>query len=81
MEVEKASHSVNMLCRVLKVSKSGFYAWRGRTPSRRELADVELRKQIEDIHSNSRGTYGAPAYTPNSALGAACAAHANVWRA
>ena len=60
MEVEKASHSVNMLCRVLKVSKSGFYAWRGRTPSRRELADAALRKQIEDIHSSSRGTYGAP---------------------
>ena len=60
MEVEKAIHSVNMLCRVLKVSKSGFYAWRGRTPSRREMADAELRKQIEDIHSNSRGTYGAP---------------------
>ena len=60
MEVEKANHSVNMLCRVLKVSKSGYYAWRGREPSRRERADAELRREIVDIHSASRETYGAP---------------------
>ncbi len=60
MEVEKANHSVNMLCRVLKVSKSGFYAWRVREPSPRARADAQLRKQIEDIHTTSRGTYGVP---------------------
>jgi hypothetical protein len=29
---EKARHSVPMLCRMLRVSKSGYYAWRRRTP-------------------------------------------------
>jgi transposase InsO family protein len=58
--VEKANHSVNMLCRVLKVSRSGFYAWHGREPSQRALADAALRKAIVAIHSASRETYGVP---------------------
>jgi len=81
VEVEKAIHSVNMLCRVLKVSASGYYAWRGREPSCRERADAELRKEIVSIHSASRETYGAPACTPHCALGAASAAPGSVWRA
>jgi len=36
---EKARHSVPMLCRMLHVSRSGYYAWQRRTPSRRALED------------------------------------------
>jgi hypothetical protein len=39
---EKARHSVPMLCRILKVSRSGYYAWRRRGPSRRALDDARL---------------------------------------
>jgi putative transposase len=42
------------------VSKSGFYAWRSRRPSRRDVDDRALQKVIEAIHAASRGTYGAP---------------------
>lgn len=45
-------------CRVLKVSVSGFHAWRGRGPSRRQLADAELTALVRAIHDASRGTYG-----------------------
>jgi putative transposase len=48
------------MCRVLGVSKSGFYAWRCRRPSRRALEDERLGTLIRAIHSRSRGTYGAP---------------------
>ena len=47
-------------CRVLNVSRSGYYGWRGRGPSARDLADAYLADQIRDIHAASRATYGAP---------------------
>ena len=49
-----------MTCRVLNVSRSGYYEWRGRRPSARDLADAYLADQIRDIHAASRATYGAP---------------------
>jgi putative transposase len=45
---------------VLGVSPSGYYAWRKRPLSARARADVELSAQIQAIHGESRGTYGAP---------------------
>ena len=48
------------MCRVLGVSPSGFYAWRKRPLSPRARRDVELTAQIQAIHRESRGTYGAP---------------------
>ncbi len=57
---EKANYPVALLCRVLQVATSGYYAWRHRGPSRRSQANVQLTKQIRAIHERSRGTYGAP---------------------
>jgi transposase InsO family protein len=57
---EKARHSVPKLCRMLRVSRSGFYAWRRRGPSRRALEDVRLGTLIEASHRAGRGTYGSP---------------------
>ena len=57
---EKASSSVVRLCRVLGVSRSGFYAWQQRHPSRRAREDTELLERIRDAHANSHCTYGAP---------------------
>jgi putative transposase len=51
---------VALMCRVLDVSTSGFWAWRRREPSVRQTADDELAETIRDIHDHSRGTYGAP---------------------
>ena len=48
------------MSRVLEVSPSGFYAWRKRTPSKREQADEMLTQEIKKIHQRSKGTYGAP---------------------
>ena len=60
VEAEKANHRVSAMCRTLKVSKSGYYGWRERPPSQRTKADALLSEQIERIHQQSRGTYGAP---------------------
>jgi transposase InsO family protein len=47
-------------CRVLKVSRSGYYEWRERPLSTRDLADAYLANTVVDIHAMSRRSYGAP---------------------
>jgi putative transposase len=61
IDAEKARYSVQRLCAVLRVSPSGYYAWRGRpivTP--RVRANRGLRARIRAIHAASRGRYGSP---------------------
>jgi putative transposase len=53
-------HDVRKLCRTLRVSKSGYYAWLEREPSERAKADAELTRKIHVIHADSRHTYGVP---------------------
>ena len=48
------------MCRVLGVSPSGYYAWRGRGRCSRARCDEELHSTIQSIHQESRGTYGVP---------------------
>ena len=60
IEQEKANHSVERMCRLFRVSKSGYYAWRERPPSARSIADAELLTYIRKVHEESRGIYGAP---------------------
>ena len=61
IESQKTNHRVSAMCRALKVSRSGFYGWRDRPPSARARADaVLLSEKIARIHTDSRGTYGAP---------------------
>jgi putative transposase len=51
---------VTVACRVLEVSRSGYYEWLGRAPSARAVADEQLSSTITAVHAASRGTYGAP---------------------
>src|SRR6266478_2407818 len=48
------------MCRLLKVSPSGFYAWEKRPMSPRERADIALTARIHEIYRRSRETYGSP---------------------
>jgi len=50
---------VQLATRVLGVSESGYYEWRGRPPSARALRHAWLTEQIQAVHLMSRGTYGA----------------------
>jgi len=60
IDAEKANHDVAALCRVLDVSRQGYYAWRMRAPSLRTQQDSQLETLIRCIHASSRRTYGAP---------------------
>jgi putative transposase len=66
---EEAHHAIALLCRVLGVSRSGYYAWRARqpepggrggAPSARARAEGALLPYIRQIHTQSRRTYGVP---------------------
>ncbi len=48
------------MCRVLLVTRAGYYAWRRRLPSPRSGADTRLLTEIRAIHQRSRRSYGSP---------------------
>lgn len=49
-----------MMCRILGVSRSGYYAWLDREESKRQRDDRTLIELIKQVHSSSKGAYGAP---------------------
>lgn len=51
---------MRIMCRILNVSPSGYYAWRQRPLSARAAEDARLLEQIESAHRASRETYGSP---------------------
>ena len=51
-------YRIRVMCSVLGVSRSGYYAWKKRQPSARERANRGLRVLIRLLHRKSRGTYG-----------------------
>jgi putative transposase len=60
IHAERATYPVAVLCRVLRVSRAGYYAWAGRGASARARADEDLTAQIAVVHARSRATYGTP---------------------
>ena len=59
VEAEKANHKVATMCRVLQVSRSGYYAWASRPRSERAVANAALVGEIRRVHAQSDGTYGS----------------------
>ena len=48
------------MCRCLKVSSSGYYAWESRSPSRRDVESARVLERIRDMHDDSDCVIGAP---------------------
>lgn len=55
-----AAWPIALMCRVLKVSRSGYYAWRDRPRSERAKRRAALAQRIREAHEASRCTYGSP---------------------
>jgi len=60
IEDHRDEFPVIRMCKVLEVSRSGYYAWRGRPPSEREMANRELYEKIKEVYDKNNGTYGSP---------------------
>jgi putative transposase len=56
----RAKYPISMLCRVLGVAVSGFYAWRWRPPSRRSQENTVLGERIVQLYHANRQVYGSP---------------------
>jgi transposase InsO family protein len=57
---EKAEHTVTILCRCMRVTRSGFYAWTTRGLSTRAQRDLVLRTKLRAFHAASGHRYGRP---------------------
>lgn len=53
-------YPVTVMCQVLEVSVSGYYAWRTREPSQHSREDAELAEQITAAFQRNRCVYGSP---------------------
>lgn len=60
IEEHRNEFAINRLCQALCVSCSGYYAWRERPVSQREMANQALLQQIMAVHAESEETYGSP---------------------
>jgi putative transposase len=73
IEAEKTSFPVQFMCRMLGVSRSGYYDWRERPSSARNRADAALTERIREIYERSRHTHGSPrVHAELRALGTRC---------
>ena len=60
IEQQKQEFPVVVMCRVLEVSESGFYAWRKRPICQRKREDAQLTTQIRQVFTSHQGRYGSP---------------------
>jgi transposase InsO family protein len=60
VEAHREQFSIQRMCRLLQVSRSGYYAWRERQPSRRAQQRAHLVAEIRTIYQMSQATYGSP---------------------
>ena len=60
IENHRDEFPTTLMCRMLGVSSSGYYAWRKRPPSKREMANRELYKKIEVVYNENHKVYGSP---------------------
>jgi len=73
IDAEKANYPISLLCKVFRVSRSGYYDWKERSPSKRSRENAELTERIREIHERSRRTYGYPrVHAELRALGVRC---------
>jgi putative transposase len=73
IDAEKARFPVSLLCKIVGVSKSGYYAWKSRAPSKRSREDAVLTEKIREVYQRSRETYGYPrVHAELRALGVRC---------
>lgn len=61
--MNSSKFSIEKMCKVFKVSRSGYYDWLDRTPSRRAIENQKIESTIKIIYQESKGRYGSPKIT------------------
>lgn len=60
IEAHRGEFYLQVMCRMLGVTRAGYFSWRGRPISKRKTADDRLGEEIKEIHGQSKGRYGVP---------------------
>ena len=63
MQEHRDRFRLQSMCKVLNVSRSGYYAWKSRIPSKRQVVNDELLENIREVYKKSRRVYGSPRIT------------------
>ena len=63
IDTYRSVFAVEKMCRALKVSKSGYFAWKVRPQSNRARENEQLDHHIRTTYKQNRGTYGSPRIT------------------
>lgn len=63
MTEHQGQFSLSSMCRVLRIQRSGYYAWKAVPKSARTLTDESLMVDIKKSFEDSQGIYGSPAFT------------------
>jgi len=63
MKMNHSKFSIEKMRKVFKISRSGYYAWRRRKPSKKQLKNQQIKQEIKMIHKASKGRYGSPKIT------------------
>jgi len=63
MKDHRHEFGVERMCKVFNVSRSGYYNWLKRKPSKRALETQKLKEQVHTIYRSSKGRYGSPKIT------------------
>jgi len=69
MHAHEGEFAVRLMCRVLKVSPSGYYAWRSRAPSHQEQARAALDARVRAEFDARKGRAGAPRLARHLSVG------------
>jgi len=73
VEEYRYEHRIDRMCRVLEVSRSGYYRWWRKREKKREARDKAMLEQIKKAYERGRGTYGSPRITAElNAQGIVC---------
>ncbi|WP_319587824.1 IS3 family transposase [uncultured Desulfobulbus sp.] len=76
IDIEKKAFPLFLLCKVMQVSRSGYYHWNKRETSAREKERSQLIPRVRSIHQESKATYGSRRMAQElNALGFHCGKH------
>ena len=78
IEQHRHQYAIGLQCRVLGVSTSGYYAWRGRPASQRSQQNRQLEVRIRAVFEQHRHRYGSPVFSASYEI-RALAAPASEW--
>lgn len=68
------------MCKLLEVTRAGFYAWQRREASERSRQDAQLIERVRDVHARSRGLYGSPRVVEQLRLDGLCVGRRRIAR-